>query len=124
MGASAAAYGREKGDFVAGAKSRIPGDEFLVARGDNRGAVFCELGMARRVEGEELLDGGGIGCKLGGVPGLADEFLEATEKEDCYANRLGDWRHRGIVTRVAQVGQRHRRNLSYSATLQHLICSG
>jgi hypothetical protein len=61
--ASAAAHGREKRDFVAGADRRIPGGEFLVARSDNRGAVFCELRMARGVESEELLDRRGV-CEL------------------------------------------------------------
>ncbi len=38
--ASAAAHRRKKGDFVAGTERRIPGGEFLVARSDDRGAVF------------------------------------------------------------------------------------
>jgi hypothetical protein len=83
--ASAATYGREKRDFVAGEERRIPGGEFLVARSDHRGAVFCELGMARGVESEKLLDGRGVG-ELGGVFGMAGEFLEAAEKEDGDAN--------------------------------------
>ena len=85
--ASAAAHGREKRDFVAGAERRIPGGEFLVARSDNRGAVFCELGMPRGVESEELLDRRGI-CELHGMLGMAGEFLKAAEKEDRDANRL------------------------------------
>jgi hypothetical protein len=47
-----------------------------------------------------LLDGRGIG-ELDGILGMAGEFLEAAEKEDLYANRLGDGWHRGIVTRGA-----------------------
>ena len=55
----AAAHGREKGNFVAGAERGVPGSKFLVARSDDRGAEFCEFGMARGVQSEELLDGGG-----------------------------------------------------------------
>src|SRR5437016_908226 len=85
--ASAAAYGREKRDFVAGTERRIPCGEFLVARSDSRGAVFCELGMTRGVESEKLLERRGV-CELDGVLGMAGEFLEAAEKEDRDANRL------------------------------------
>jgi len=85
--ASATAYGREKRDFVAGTERRIPGREFLVARSDDRRAVFCELGMARGIESEKLLDRGGV-CKLDGMLGMAGEFLEAAEEEDRDANRL------------------------------------
>jgi len=85
--ASAAAYRREKGDFVAGTERRIPGGKFLVARSDNRGAVFCKLGMTRGIEGKKLLDGRGIG-ELEGILGMAGEFLEAAEKQDLHANRL------------------------------------
>src|SRR5882762_6869300 len=60
IGASAATHGREKRDFVAGTERRIPGGEFLVARSDNRGTVFCELGMARDIESEKLLDRRGV----------------------------------------------------------------
>jgi hypothetical protein len=87
MRASATAHGREKRDFVAGAERRIPRGEFLVARGDHRGAVFCELGMARGVESEKLLDRRGV-YELDGIVGAAGEFLEAAEKEDADANRL------------------------------------
>ena len=83
--ASAAAYGREKRDFIAGAERGIPGGELLVARSDHRGAVFCELGVACRIESEKLLDRRGVG-ELGGVFGMAGEFLEAAEKEDGDAN--------------------------------------
>lgn len=79
MRESAAAYGREKRDFVAGAERGIPGGEFLVARSDHRGAVFCDLGMARGVESEKLLDRHSV-CELDGILGMAGEFLEAAEK--------------------------------------------
>jgi len=87
MDASAAAHGREKGDFVAGAQRSIPGGEFLVARSDYRGAVFCELGVARRVDSEKLFDCRGV-SQLGGVLGVAGELFETAEKEDRHANRL------------------------------------
>jgi len=85
--ASAAAHGREKGDFVTGAERRIPSGKFLVARSDNRGAVFCELGMAGGIESEKVLDGRGV-CELDGMLGMAGELLETAEKEDRDANRL------------------------------------
>ncbi len=87
MDASAAAHRWQKRNFVTAAERRIPGGEFLVARSDNRGAVFCKLGMARGIQTEELLDRRGV-CELGGVLGMASEFLEAAEKQDRYANRL------------------------------------
>jgi hypothetical protein len=79
--ASAAAHGREEGDFVTGVESRVPGGEFLIAGGDQGGAKFCELRVARGVESEELFDGGGIG-RGEGFLGVADDFFEATEEED------------------------------------------
>jgi len=85
--ASAAADGREKGDFVAGAQQRIPSGELLITRSDNGRAVFCELGMARGIESEELLDRGGIG-EVNGILSPAGKFFEAAEKEDLYANCL------------------------------------
>jgi hypothetical protein len=85
--ASATAHGREEGDFVAGTKRGIPGGEFLVARSDHRGAVFCEFGVPRRIESEKLLDRRGVG-ELDGILGVAGEFFEAAEKQDFHANRL------------------------------------
>lgn len=85
--ASATAHGREKGDFVAGMERRIPGGEFLVTRSDNRGTVFCEVGMARGIEGEKLLDRRGV-CELDGIFGKAGEFLETAEKQNLHANCL------------------------------------
>src|SRR5882762_852057 len=55
--ALAAADGRQEGDFVAGTEGRVPGSEFLIAGGDDRGTVFCEFGNAGGVEGEEMFNG-------------------------------------------------------------------
>lgn len=109
--ALAAAHGREEADFVTGVERSVPGGEFLVAGGDEGGAEFCELGMAGGVEGEELLDGGGVGGGDGFL-GVAEDFLEAAEEEDFEANGLGDGGHGGIVTRAAGGGQRHGRNVT------------
>lgn len=81
----------------------VPGGEFLIAGGDERGAVFCELGIAGGVQGEELFDGRGAG---GFNPFLsaADDFFEAAEEEDFDANGLGNGGHRGIVTRIDGCG--------------------
>ena len=87
MDASAAAHGWQKRDFVAAVERRIPGGEFLVARSDNRRAVFCEFGIARGIKSKKLLDRCGLGG-LDGVLDVAGEFLEAAEKEDRHANRL------------------------------------
>jgi hypothetical protein len=105
--ASAAAHGREEGDFVAGVERRVPSGEFLIAGGNKRGAEFGELRMARGVEDEELFDGGGVGGGDGFL-GVAEDFLEAAEEEDFEANGLGDGGHGGIVTRAEGRGQRHR----------------
>jgi hypothetical protein len=98
--ASAAAHGREEGDFVAGVESSVPGGEFLIAGGDQGGAKFCELRVARGVESEELFDGGGIG-RGEGFLGVADDFFEATEEEDFEGDRLGNGGHGEIVTCMA-----------------------
>ncbi len=79
MAVSAAAHGRQKGDFVAGAQRRIPGGEFLVARSDYRGAILCQLRMARSVKSEELLDRCCVGG-LDGILGVACELFEAAEE--------------------------------------------
>lgn len=77
--ASAAAHGREKGDFVAGAQRRFPCSEFLVARSNYRGAIFCQLRMACRVKCEKLFDRCGFG-RVDGILGTADEFFETAEE--------------------------------------------
>jgi len=79
MGGSAAAHGGEKGDFVAGAKTGIPGGKFLVARSDYRRTILCKIGMASGVEGEKLLDGSGVG-ELKGILCVTGEFLKAAEE--------------------------------------------
>ena len=84
-------------------EGRVPGGEFLVAGGDERRAVFCELGMAGGIQSKELFDGGGVGG-VDRVFGLADEVLEAAEEEDFEASGLGNGGHKGIVTRVQECG--------------------
>ena len=82
----------------------VPSGEFLIAGGDERGAVFCKFGIASYVESEELFDGCGIG-ELDRVFSAADEFSEAAEEEDFDASGLGNGGHRGIVTRAQEWGQ-------------------
>lgn len=94
-----AADGREEGDFVAGVKRRVPRCELLIAGGDHGGAIFGELGNARRVEGEELLDGGSIG-DFDRFLGMADDILQAAEEEDLNAQDLRDSGHKQIVSRA------------------------
>ncbi len=84
-------------------EGRVPSGEFLIAGGDNGGAVFCELGIAGGVKSEELFDGGSVGG-VDGVFGPADEVLEAAEEEDFEASGLGNSGHRGIVTRAQGSG--------------------
>ncbi len=76
----------------------VPGGEFLIAGGHERGAIFCELGIAGGINGEKLFDGGGAG-EVDGILGVAGDFFEAAEEEDFDANGLGDGGHGGIVTR-------------------------
>jgi hypothetical protein len=90
--ALAAAYGGKKGDFVAGMERSVPGGEFLVAGGDERGAKFCEFGNLRDKVGEELLDGSGV-RNFQRFFGVAGNFLEATEEEDFDADGLGNGWH-------------------------------
>lgn len=84
-------------------KGRIPCSEFLIAGGDERRAVFCELGIAGGIKSEELLNGGGVGG-ADRVFGATDEVLEAAEEEDFEASGLGNGGHRGIVTRAQGCG--------------------
>ncbi len=79
MAVSAAAHGRQKGDFVAGAQRRIPCSEFLVARSNYRRAVFCQLRMARSVKSKKLLDRCGFGG-LDGILGLTCKLFETAEE--------------------------------------------
>src|SRR5258708_4764294 len=97
MDASAAAHRWQKRNFVAAAERHIPRREFLVARSDNRGSVFCKLGIARGIETEELLDRRGV-RELSDVLGMAGQFLEAADKQALHADRLGGRWHRRIGT--------------------------
>ena len=84
-------------------KGRVPGRKFLVAGSDERRPVFGKLGTAGGIEGEELLDGRGVGG-IDGVLGTANEVLETAEEEDFEASGLGNGGHRGIVTRAQRCG--------------------
>jgi len=77
----AAAYWWKKGDFVAGLQRGVPGNEFLIARGDYGRAIICEVGMGRAERGEKRFDWRAVG-ELDGVFRLADDFFEATKEED------------------------------------------
>jgi len=85
-------------------EGRVPGGEFLVAGGDERRAVICELGIAGGIKSEELFDGGGVGGVYR-ILGATDEVLETAEEEDFEASGLGNGGHRGIVTRAQGWGQ-------------------
>jgi hypothetical protein len=87
MGTSAAAHGRKEGDFIAGMERGVPGGEFLIARSDDGGAVFGEVGNALGEKSEELLDGGGV-LEFHGIFGAAQEFFEAPKEKDFDADGL------------------------------------
>lgn len=93
----ATAYGRKEGNFVAGTERGIPGGKFLVARGNDRGTELCEFGIFCGVEGEELLDGGGVG-EIEGLFRVTGKIFETAEEEDFDADGLGDSGHDWIVT--------------------------
>jgi len=95
----AAAHGREEGDFVAGMESRVPGGEFLIAGGHQRGAEVSQVGIPGGKVGKELLDRSSVG-KLKRFLGVADDFLESAKEEDFDADGLRNRWHRRIVTRV------------------------
>ena len=82
---------------------RVPGGEFLIPGGAERGAVFCDLGIAGGIQSEELFDSGGV-RGVDRILGAADEVLEAAEEEDFEASGLGNGGHRGIVTRAQGCG--------------------
>ena len=80
-------------------EGRVPGGEFLIAGGDERRPVFCELRIASSIKSEELFDSGGVGG-VERILGAADEVLETAEEEDFEASALGNGGHKGIVTRA------------------------
>ena len=84
-------------------KGRVPVGEFLIAGGDERWAVFGELGIASSIKREELLDGGGV-SGVDRIFGLADDILEAAEEENFEPSGLGNGGHTGIVTRAQRCG--------------------
>ena len=101
--ASAAAYRREKGDFVAGIEWRAPRREFLVARSNQRTAIPCKLRETGYECGKQILDTG-AGCEFDKLLRCASRFLEPAKEEDLdpngrfYAGRRHA-AHKRIVTR-------------------------
>lgn len=65
----------------------MPGDEFLIARSDDRRTVFCEFRDALGEENEELFDGCGV-LEFDGVLGAAQELFQPAKEEDFDANSL------------------------------------
>jgi hypothetical protein len=101
--ASAAAYRRKKGDFVAGIQRRAPSGKFLVARGYQGGAEAGQLRPARNEGGEQLLDAR-TGRQLDRFLRSACDFPEAAEEENLYVDGWRYAAHGGIVTRGTAVG--------------------
>ncbi len=98
---SAAAYGREEGNFVAGMKSRVPRCELLITGGDQRRAVLFQFGVMAGVLGKKRFDIG-LDRKVYGLLGTPEDFFQAAEKQDLDADGLGNGRHETIVTCVSR----------------------
>ena len=79
--------GWKEGNLVARMERSIPGSEFLIARSDNGGAEFCELGIFSGVKSKELFDCGGVG-NVQGFFSMSSEVFETAEEEDLDANGL------------------------------------
>jgi hypothetical protein len=94
----ATAYGREKGNFIAGMERRVPRGEFLIARGDQRRAKACEFGMLCSIVREKRFDRRTIG-KLNRIFRMADNFFESPEEEHFDPRGLYRETHWRIVTR-------------------------
>jgi hypothetical protein len=77
--ASAAAYRREKCDFIAGVERRAPGREFLIPRRYQRAAVSRKLRAARDQAGKQILDAG-AGYDFDGLFRAASDLFEAAEE--------------------------------------------
>ena len=83
----AAAYRREKSNFIPGMERRAPRGKFLVPRGDQRCPEARKLGMTRAIVREKRFDRRAVG-KLDRVFRMADNFLEAAEEKNLYARSL------------------------------------
>ncbi len=99
--ASAAAYGRQKSDFIAGVEGGVPVRELPIARGHQRGAILLELRETRSVGGEERFDARVAG-NFKRFLSAADYFFQAAEEKNLNADGLRNGRHGTIVTRVAE----------------------
>ena len=94
---SAAAYGRQEGNFVASVKGGVPRCELLIAGGDQGRAVLFQFRVMAGVLGKKRFDIG-LDRKVYGFLGTPEEFFQAAEKQDLDADGLGDVRHETIVT--------------------------
>jgi hypothetical protein len=98
-----AAYGRQKGDFIAGVERSAPCSELPIARGYQGGAILLKVGITSGVLGEEGFD---IRVALHierflRVPG---DFFQAAEEENLDTDSGRNGSHVAIVTRVPGSG--------------------
>lgn len=98
---SAAAYGRQEGNFVASVKGGVPRGELLIAGGDQRRTVLLQLGVMAAVLGKKRFDIR-VGGKIYGFLGTPEDFFQAAEKQDLDPDGLGNGRHETIVTCVSR----------------------
>lgn len=98
---SAAAYGRQEGNFVASVKGGVPRGELPIAGGDQRRAVLFQFGVMAGVLRKERFDVG-LDRKVYGLLGAPEDFFQAAEKQDLDADGLGNGRHETIVTCVSR----------------------
>src|SRR5271157_3141753 len=94
---SASADRGKKGDLIPACNPRVPGDELLIARRNQRGAKPCELRVALDVTLQKFAE-----CRpFGDFSAFfreAGEFTDAAEEEDFYPDIGRDGWHRKIVT--------------------------
>jgi hypothetical protein len=100
----AAAYRRQKGDFIAGVKWRAPCSELPIARGHQGGAILLKVGITSGVFGEEGFDVG-VALHVERFLGAPGDFFQAAKEQNFDADGLGSGRHMQIVTRVSGSGQ-------------------
>ena len=82
-----AAHGREKAYLIARMKRRSPRGKFLVARGNQRAAIACQLRVARDILRKNTFDQRPFG-QLDRVFGAPSDFLQPAKKEHFYADGL------------------------------------
>lgn len=93
----AAAYGRQKGHFIAGVEGGAPCSELPIARGYQGGAILLKAGITRGVFGEESFDVR-VDLQVERVFGAAGDFFQAAKEEDLDADGRRYRRHVTIVT--------------------------